>query len=60
MKQTGCILSNCPDFIPPARAGFRGLSGGEPGVMSKNGRCAVTGRIIERMKSCPKEASRDK
>lgn len=53
MKQKPCIDKNCESFIPPERAGFCGLDG-EPGRMTKNGRCALSGRIIARMKECPK------
>jgi len=53
MTQQPCIKSQCPHFIPPERAGFHGLDG-SPGTMKKNGRCAVSGRIITRMKECPK------
>jgi len=54
MIQQPCIRSNCPHFIPPERAGFSG-SDGSPGIMKKNGRCAISGRIIARMNSCPQD-----
>lgn len=53
MKQKPCIDKNCESFIPPEKAGFSGFDG-EPGVMKKNGRCAISGRVIARMKECPK------
>lgn len=57
MTQSKCKKSNCPDFIPPESAGFRGYDG-TPGIMKKNGRCAISGRIIARMKDCPKPPSK--
>lgn len=57
MRQDKC--KQCPDYIPPERAGFRGLDGSEPGVMSRNGRCGITLRIVQRMKECPKKEQSD-
>jgi hypothetical protein len=55
MSQLPCLKTQCPHFIPPQKAGFAGPDG-QPGIMRRNGRCALSGRIISRMTDCPKPA----
>jgi hypothetical protein len=50
MSTDKCIKKQCPDYLTKGK-GIGGLD-----LAPTNGRCAVTGRIVHRMKECPKVA----
>jgi hypothetical protein len=46
MSTDKCIKKQCPDYLTKGK-GIGGLD-----LAPTNGRCAVTGRIVHRMKEC--------